>query len=650
MYYGSAWYSEHWPEVRWREDLRLMRETGMNVVRVAEFAWSRLEPAEGRYELDWLERAVAAAAEFGIETVIGTPTAAPPAWLTQKYPDVLAVRESGQSERHGGRCHYSPTSPRYREFCARIASAMAQRFGQNPHVIGWQIDNEYWSYSFDAHTMRCFQDWLQQRYGTLDALNAAWSNAYWSEDYQDWSQIPAWHGNQNPCLLQAGKLFMTGVYREYQRIQFDAIRAHAAPRQWITHNCHAHPHLDWTRIGREIDFVSWDPYLGGNHLDAVGFGPVLDFARGIQRKNTWVIETQPGFVNWDKTNACLDKGEVRRLVWHCVAHGADAVLFWQWRSALGGQEQYHGSLVAADGTPRPLYAEAAQIGAELAAAAKQLAGTTIQTPVAILDSYPDRWALTAQRHHAEYDPAQHLRSFYAPLRAAGLDVDFAMPGDDLSPYRLVIAPHLHILTPAVAEQLVAFVRSGGHLLLGPRTGFKDEHNALLPSRQPGKELAALPGAEVAEFYAIKEPVPVGTGHAKIWAEFLNVSSPACEVRLRYGKSNGWLDDQPALVTRATGKGRVTYLGAWLDEATMTEVIARILQDAGIATIPLPAGIELARRGPVRIAINHTRQPQTMQLPDGPALTIPAGEVKILRDVENARLDVQRTAKTPKRRR
>jgi beta-galactosidase len=620
MYYGCAWYPEHWPEKRWAEDLRLMRAAHLNVVRIAEFAWSRLEPREGRYDLAWLERAVNVAGKAGLAVVIGTPTAAPPAWLTQKYPDVLAVRESGRPESHGGRCHYSPTSPQYREFCRKIAAALAQRFGQNPHVIGWQIDNEYWSYSYDAHSLKRFQDWLRQRYGSLDVLNAAWSNAYWSEDYQDWSQIPAWHGWQNPCLLQAGKLFMTDVYREYQRIQFDAIRAHAEPRQWITHNCHAHPHLDWARIGRELDFVSWDPYLGGHHLDPVGFGPVLDFARGIQRKNVWVIETQPGFVNWDKINTCLDKGEVRRLVWHCIGHGADAVLFWQWRSALGGQEQYHGSLIAPDGTPRPLYAEAAQIGAELAQFAPCLAGTTVKAEVALLDSYPDRWALNGQRHHADYDPQAHLRSFYAPLRAAGLDVDLQQPGDDLSRYRLVIAPHLHILTPAIVQNLVAYVRGGGHLLLGPRSGFKDEHNALLPSRQPGKELAALLGAHVAEFYALKEPVPVtGGGTARIFAEYLVVDAADAKALLRFGQSNGWLDGQPAMVTRAVGKGRISYLGAWLDDRTMMKVLK---------LRPSPAGVEVSRRGPVTIVINHGRKTQTVAV-TGKKRQVAAGDVMIL---------------------
>lgn len=628
IHYGSAWYPEHWPAERWPEDLRLMRAAGMTVVRVAEFAWSSLEPTEGQYHLDWLEHAIELAGSAGLKTVIGTPTAAPPAWLTQKYPEVLAIRENGLPERHGARCHYSPTSPRYQEFCRQIAQTLAQRFGHNPHVLGWQIDNEYWSYSYDAHSLRRFQNWLRERYGTLDKLNQAWTNAYWSEDYSDWSQIPAWFGWQNPCLLHAGKQFMSDIYREFQRLQVDAIRAHSTPAQWITHNFHAHQNLDFGSIGRELDHVSWDPYLAGNHLDPVGVGPVLDFARGIQRKNIWVMETQPGSVNWARVNSALDKGEVRRLVWHCLGHGADAVLFWQWRNAPGGQEQYHGCLIAADGTPRPLYDEIAATGRELAALAPALANTRLETPVALLDSYPDRWALQGQKHHGDYDASLHLKSFYTPLRQAGVDVDIVEATADLKAYRLVIAPHLHILTPASAANLVAFVRAGGHLWLGPRTGFKDEHNTLLPTRQPGRELAELLGAHVAEYYALAQPVPVDGGTASIWAEYLTPTAADTEVVLRYGPANGWLDGQPALVTRRVGAGRISYLGAWLDEASMQRLIAGALQQAGIPAVNLPPGLEVSRRvaddRQVTILINHGREPVTY---DGH--TVPAGDVQVV---------------------
>lgn len=635
MYFGSAWYPEHWPEQRWATDLKLMRAAGMNVVRVGEFAWSRLEPSEGDYQFDWLERAINLAADLGLVSVVGTPSAAPPAWLTKTYPDVLAVRESGRPEPHGGRCHYSPTSPRYREFCRKIAEVMAKRFGRHPNVIGWQIDNEYWSNSYDPHSMKMFHEWLKRRYGTLENLNDTWANAYWSQDYSDWSQVPAWHGWQNPCLLQAGKEFMTDVYIEFQKVQVNALRAHIAPRQWITHNCHAHPNLDWARIARELDFVSWDPYIGTGHLNPHAMGPILDFARGILRKTFWIMETQPGSVNWAPVNNSLDRGEIRRLAWHHIGHGADAVLFWQWRSAPGGQEQYHGCIVAPDGTPRPVFTEAQEIGKEIAAAAHELDGTQIETDVAMLDSYPDRWAITGQAFHADFKPAEHFNSFYGPLRTAGVDIDIQNPSDDLSSYKLVVAPHLHILTAATAAKLADYVRNGGHLLLGPRSGFKDDHNRLLLSRQPGAELAPLLGAHVADYYALEKPAPVtgtvGHGQASIWAEYLVVTGDA-EVLLRYGKSNGWIDNQPALVTRRVGNGRITYLGGWLDRDLMKQVTQWALSQANVTTVNLPEGVELCRRSAadrdVLIVVNHSDTDQTVHLPGLDRQTIAAGDVVI----------------------
>jgi beta-galactosidase len=481
--------------------------------------------------------------------------------------------------------------------------------------------------------MARFHEWLQQRYSTLENLNRAWSNAYWSQDYSDWSQVPAWHGWQNPCLQQAGKTFLTAVYREYQAVQLEVLRARIEPRQWITHNCHAHENLDFCRIARDLDLVSWDPYLGGRRLDPVGVGPVLDFARGILGRNVWVMETQPGSVNWDKFNRALHKGEVRRLVWHCIGHGADAVLFWQWRSALGGQEQYHGCVVAPDGTPRPLYAELAQTGAELARAAPLLADTRIETQVALLDCYPDRWALRAQPHHAEYDASRHLGSFYAPLRAAGLDVDIVQPDDGLGRYRLVVAPHMHLLTADTVGNLVSFVRGGGHLLLGPRSGFKDEHNALLPSSQPGNELAALLGAHVAEYYVLTEPVPVAgyfdAGTASIWAEYLTPTAGDLDVLLRYGEANGWLDGQPALVSRPVGGGRISYLGAWLDAGLMRRVMDWALTCSGVAGRALPEGLEVSRRAgkgrEVLVVVNHLPEPCTLAL-DGRWESVLTGQI------------------------
>ncbi|OPZ87242.1 MAG: Beta-galactosidase BgaA [bacterium ADurb.Bin429] len=618
MILGCAWYPEHWDESRWPEDVRLMREAGMNMVRVGEFAWSRLEPAEGQYEFEWLERAIALAAENGLRTILGTPTAAPPAWLTQTYPETLAINADGRQATHGARCHFNAGNPKYLELCARIAGEMAKRFGANPHVIGWQIDNEYHRESWGEDTRRAFQAFLEARHGSLDKLNKRWSTAYWSQEYTDWAQIPlpiAW-GGHNPGLQLDYKLFITEVYKQYQHVQIEAIRAHAEPRQWITHNFMGWFDLfDHYTISEELDVVAWDNYVGKGHLDFRANGAVHDLTRGFKRMNYYVLETQPGWVNWSGVGNALYPGEVRCMAWHAVGHGADAVSYWQWRSALGGQEQYHGTLVAADGAPRPLYTEVAELGKDFDRVGPLLEGTTPSSQVAVLHSYEDRWAINMQRHHRDFDPVQHLLSYYRPLRDLTHAVDIVSPLAPLEGYKLVVAPHLHLFHNAILAPLGPFMQNGGHLVLGPRSGFKDRYNALLPSRQPSVLAQGL-GAHVEEFYALEEPIPVegrwGEGRAQYWAEWLTSDAKDVDVLMSYGPGQGWLDGKPAVVTRKFGKGRITYVGAWLDEEMMAKLADWLLTVSKVepAFGEVPDGVEVCRRAApdgreLFIFINHT---------------------------------------------
>jgi beta-galactosidase len=617
MRFGCAWYPEHWAESRWPRDLTLMRDAGMNVVRVAEFAWSRMEPEEGRFDLDWLERAIARAADHGIDTVIGTPTAAPPAWVTRRYPDTLLVRDDGRPATHGNRCHFSFTSERYLGLCRAIAGALAERFGRDPCVIGWQIDNEYSAVSYDDEARRAFHAFLRARFGTLARLNDAWATAYWSQTYSDWSEIPLPVGPHNPGLMLEFRRFVSDAYAHYQRVQIDAIRPHTSA--FITHNA-----LGWFEavdldvVSRDLDFVSWDSYVGSGHLEPAVEGAKHDLVRGLKRRNFWLMETQPGSVNWAKVNTTLDRGEVRSSAWHAVGHGADAVLYWQWRSALNGQEQYHGSIVGPDGEPRPLYDEIRRLGDDFARAAAVLRDTSPVAECAILDSYDDRWALTLQRHHADFDPGAHLSTFYRALRARVHTVDVVHPSTPLDAYRLVVAPHLHVLDESVARSLEDFVRRGGCLVLGPRSGMKDGHNALLPSRQPGP-LAAVLGAHVEEYYALDGSVALDpAGEARIWAEWIEIDQPDVRVVLRYGAFNGWLDGKAAVVHRRVGAGSVTYVGAWLDGASMDRLAAEWLVESGVTATPAVAEIELCRRlgpsGTVWICINHGREARRFRVP------------------------------------
>jgi beta-galactosidase len=594
------------------------------MVRVGEFAWSRMEPREGQYDLEWLDHAITAAGRHGIYTVLGTPTAAPPAWLTQKYPETLRIDEKGRRAEHGNRQQFNWANMKYREMARKIAEQMARRFGRNPWVLGWQIDNEYAEVSFDPETRAQFQQWLKTRYGTLDNLNARWTTAYWSQTYSDWSQVPIQTGYGNPGLLLSWMRFVSDTWRSYQKNQMDVIRANSDSRQFITTNMMGwFDGYDHYTVSQDLDIAAWDDYVGQGHLDPARNGAAHDLTRGFKQKNFWVMETQPGSVNWAPVNNSLDKGEVRAMAWHAIGHGADTVSYWQWRSALNGQEEYHGTLVGSDGTPVPLYDEIKQLGEEFAKAGPALAGTLPHSEVALLHSYDSRWAIQWQKHNDKYDPVQEFLSYYQPLRSLSQSVDVIPPTADLSRYKLVVAPGLNVLSDAAARNLIAYVQNGGHLVLGQRSGMKDDDNGLQPARQPGP-LGDLLGGRVEQYYALLNPVPVegkfGAAQGGLWAELLSARDKDTEVLARYGKSNGWLDGQPAAITRKVGKGRITYIGAWLDDAGMTAASRWMTEVSGVrpALAGIPAGVEVYPRYrdgmTVYIIVNLAQQPQTAPLP------------------------------------
>jgi beta-galactosidase len=624
---GAAWYPEQWPAAQWDADLALMEQAHMNVVRIGEFAWSTLEPSEGHYELDWMERAIALAAKHHIAVVIGTPTDAPPAWLTTKYPDTLGMNADGRLREHGNRRQFNYASSRYRRLCGLIVAQLARRFGRNANVIGWQIGNEYSDESFDPVTRGLFQQFLREKYKTLDNLNKQWATAYWSQTYSAWSQIPMESTGENPGLLLEHKHFVTATWRSFQRAQIDMLRPAILATQFITTNIGG---LGWSdnwdhyAITADLDLASWDDYVGQGHLDVPKNAMLNDFVRGWKRQNFWVMETEPGSVNWAPINNALSPGETRALAWQTIAHGADAVLYWQWRDALNGQEQYHGAIVGPDGKPLPTYAEIVQLGRDLELTRDALAGTSPHADVAILHDYDSRWAIDFQPHTREYDQEQVLLRFYVPLQqilhSTGEVVDIIDPTQDkpLSQYKLLVAPSLNVLSADLAAKLLAYVQQGGHLLLGPRSGMKDEYNSLNRQRQPGPLVEAL-GGRVEQYYALDQPIKIANSGgvnavdatADTWAEELSTSSPDTIVELLYGAGNGWLEGKPAMITRTVEKGSITYLGTLPDATLMRSIMTHAVTEAqvSLAYDQVPKDVELcARIGSgrrVTILINHS---------------------------------------------
>jgi beta-galactosidase len=620
---GTAWYPEQWPESRWDKDLALMEQAHINVVRVGEFAWSTMEPSEGHYSFGWLDRAIALAAKHDIAVVLGTPTAAPPDWLTTKYPDTLRVEEDGHRAEHGNRKQFSCTSPRYRIFAARIAHQMALHYGHNPNVIGWQLDNEVGAPTFDPSAQQQWHAWLAHKYGTIANLNRLWTTAYWSQTYDSFNEVPLRSTHENPALLLDYQHFMTDTWVSYLQNQIDAMRPVIDARQFITTNTMGwYNAFDHYAIHRNLNIAAWDDYFGNGRPDAARNGFLHDLVRGFKQKNFWLMETQPAFVNWAPINVALPPGVTREMAWQAIGHGADAVLYWQWRSDLNGQEEYHGTLVGADGLPVPVY---------LDLTSSALVGTSPHSRVAILQSYDSHWAIGFQRHSSLFHYQDAVLDFYRAASPIAQSIDVISPHADLSKYAVVFAPALNVIGDALAKHLLAYVQNGGHLVLGTRSGMKDQFNALNPQRQPGPLAAAL-GAHVEQFYALSpsDPPPalsgeLGSGTASIWAEVLHTDSPSAHVVLSYGPGttgdNGWLAGHPAAVESTYGKGTITYIGALLGSSLMQSAVAHELQEAGISPIlpGLPDGVELMQRSasgrdPVWILINHTSTAQQVSLP------------------------------------
>jgi beta-galactosidase len=621
---GAAWYPEQWPESQWDTDLARMEAAHIHLVRVAEFAWSTMEPEEGHYNFTWLDRAIEKAAAHHIVVVLGTPTAAPPAWLTTKYPETLRVDENGVRDEHGNRQQFSFASTKYRQLARGIAAEMAKRYGHNPNVVGWQLDNEYANDSFDPEAKAQFHEFLKQKYGNIQNLDAKWTTAYWSQTYDTFDEIPVRSKNENPALLLDWRHFVSQVWKSYSVNQIEAIRPLADPRQFITTNTMGwFDNFDEYVVHSVLDIAAWDDYIGAPVYDYFDNGARHDLTRGYKQKNFWVMETEPAFVNWRPTNNPLEKGQVRDMAWQAIGHGADAVEYWQWRAALNGQEQYHGVLVGADGQPVPVYDEVKQVGEEFDKAGAALAGTSPHAEVALINDYNSRWAINFQRHSAKFDPVEEMVAFYKPLLATAQTVDIISPDAPLDSYKFVEAPALNVLPKATADRLIAYVQQGGNLLVGPRSGMKDEFDALHVERQPGP-LVDLLGGRVEQFYALENEVPVtgdlGSGTSKIWAEQLSIKNRDAKPLLTYGPSNGWLDGQPAAITRKVGKGSITYLGAWLNDDLLARLTSQLLQQSGVhPAIPnIPAGVEVCIRSKgehsVAILINHTTSEQHIPLP------------------------------------
>ena len=635
MYIGVDYYPEHWPRARWETDAKLMKEAGFNVVRLAEFAWIDMEPREGQFEFAWLDDAVSLLARYGIDVILGTPTAVMPAWVAQKYPQSLRTKADGTQIVWGGRKHNCYSNADYRRLSERITRAMAEHFAKTPNVIGWQIDNEFGGE--ECHCRWCladFQAWLRGKYGTLDTLNEAWGNRFWGLKFTDWAQItipdagtdrPWVMGNPSACL--DWKRFITWQQARFQADQVKIIRA-VCPKDFVTHNFMGlFQGLDYYTMAEDLDFVAWDNYPIWSDKPDVPYSASLaaDLTRGLRQKNFMIMEQTAGPCGWEAFGRNPWPGEIRKIAYQQLAHGSDGQIWFRWRTCTVGREQYWHGLLGHDGKPLRRYQEAAQTAQEFRRLEEHLRGTTVVSEVAILYDYDNLWSLAFQPGFAGNSLQNAVRRYYDALFRAGVNADLVNRKADLSKYKLVLAPDLSILPDETAGKLDAYVKKGGVLLADCRTGVKDERNLCHDRTLPGLLAPAL-GIRIEEYSSLGQDSwykiegrdrLTGTYTAIQYTDWVTPENAATLA----GYADQWhLKPFAAVTCNTYGKGKGWYVGAVVKESAFYDnLISQLLKDAGIRPVVTPPpGVEVSiRERPGKrllFLINHAQEPKTVRVP------------------------------------
>ncbi len=615
---GVCYYPEHWPEEKWTEDAARMAGLGLTFVRIGEFAWSRLEPQPGQLDFGWLAKAIDIMHAAGLKVVLGTPTATPPKWLVDKMPDMLPVGADGKQRGFGSRRHYCFSHQGYREACREIVTSLAKAFGGHPGVAAWQTDNEYdchnTTLSYSPAALKEFRNWLARRYQSPDALNRAWGNVFWSMEYSAFDEI----GLPNETVTEANpahwmdfRRFSSDQVVSFNRLQTDILRK-LSPGRDLIHNFMgrtlAFDHFD---VGSDLDVSSWDSYPLGFLEDrsdrSVDFKREFlaagdpdfqafhhDLYRATSRGRWWIMEQQPGPVNWAPHNPAPREGMVRLWSWEAFAHGAEVVSYFRWRQAPFAQEQMHAGLLRPDSVVAPGFHEAAQVAGEIAAL-----GPVVQTQsaVALVIDYPSAWAWEIQPQGREFDYFRLVFDFYKGLRRLGLDVDIKSSRDtSFSGYRMVLVPGVFAWPEGLAQALSS---SGALVLAGPRSGSKtvDFHiPATLPPALPKSMLdmkitrvESLPG---------HSPVPLanGKGNFHFWREFVEMGAN-CTSALQTA------DGGPALLAQ----GHWRYLAGWPDEKAMSAVLTVLAAECGLSISRLPDALRLRQAGDLLFGFNYGSQ-------------------------------------------
>ncbi|GAA4064773.1 beta-galactosidase [Agromyces indicus] len=641
--FGGDYNPDQWPEAVWHEDVRLMREAGVNLVSLPVFSWPQLETAPGVYEWAWLDRVIDVLWAGGIRIDLATATATPPAWLVRAHPEMLPWDADGRRLEFGSRQAYCPSSPVWREHVARMARAMAERYGQHPAVVLWHVSNEY-----GDHIARCwcpesaahFRRWLEDRYGDLDGLNEAWGANVWGQRYTAWEQVEPPRratGPINPTQLLDFERFGSDALLELFRIEVDVLREVTPELPVTTNFMSLFRELDYWRFAEHEDLVTDDAYP--DPADPRAHVPAaLNYGlmRSLKGGQPWLLlEQAASAVSWRDVNVPKAPGRMRIDSLQAVAHGSDGAMFFQWRQARYGQEKFHSAMLGHRGESSRTFRETAALGRELQRLAA-VRGARVRSRVALVVDWDSWWATSA----TESLPSQRLgwlqqaRDWHAALHALGHAVDTVRATGPFDRYDLVVVPNLYVTDAAQAAALEAYVAAGGTLAVGPFSGVVDPTEKVHPGGAPGP-LRDLLGVEVDEPW----PVPDGSAEqielggarydAPVWTEWIEARDDTSVVA---AFATGVLDGRPAITRRQHGSGTAWYLGAVTAPDGLVALMRRVLADAGLpARKRTDPDLETVTRADEHtdytFVLNHGARAVTVDAPDGATDLLGDGPVR-----------------------
>ena len=659
MKLGVCYYPEHWSEKHWETDAKEMQEAGISIVRIAEFAWAKMEPEEGQYDWDWLDRSIETLVSAGHQILLCTPTAAPPAWLISAHPDILPVDEEGRRRRFSSRRHYCPNNKTYHEHSKRITEAMAERYGNHPAVIGWQINNEFNCYFARCYCETCttaFQNWLQKKYISLDELNERWGTIFWSQTYNNWAQIEPHNltvAEPNPSHVLDYYRFASDSWVAYQQIQIDALRANIPDTQFITHNVIADLNtIDYHDLSRNLDFIAWDSYptgyaeMGSQNIYAHNEQPLAyahdlgdplitgffhTLIRGLKQAPFWIMEHQTGAINWSLNNTGVRPGALRLWTWQAAATGAEAVVYFRWKASRFGLEQHHDGLRHHDGSANNGYNDLLKVKAER----QQFDGFIAQplkTEIGILLDYSTLWAMEMQPHRKDFAYMKHLFVFYRACKALGLEPDIISPQADLGRYKILIAPNTFLTDKVLVQKLEDFATQGGTLMMGVRSGFKDINNVVTEEPLPGL-FRDLIGAKVKQWhslppkisYAFQSDVENLHPEAAFWAEALE---PDAGTKSLANYTAFPFESSSAITEKKHSAGKVFYCGIYPDLKQAKALMRHLLVSKNIPMLDIPDGLTVIRRGEKLLVMNFTEKLLNIEL-DSTAYAISSRDFAVI---------------------